>query len=50
MVSLEEVWSKRSMYSKVDFAAGGIVIQDEKILLVKNKLSEYYKDDYDSGF
>lgn len=50
MDSLEEVWSKRSMNSKVDFAAGGIVIQDEKILLVKNKLSEYYKDDYDSGF
>ena len=38
------------MNSKVDFAAGGIILLDEKILLVKNKLSEEYAGDYDSGF
>ena len=38
------------MNSKVDFAAGGIVLINNKILLVKNKLSEEYKDDYSSGF
>ena len=38
------------MNSKVDFAAGGIVLIDDKILLVKNRLSEEYKGDYDSGF
>ena len=38
------------MNSKVDFAAGGIVLIDNKILLIKNRLSEEYADDYDSGF
>ena len=38
------------MNSKVDFAAGGIVLIDDKILLVKNRLSEEYARDYDSGF
>ena len=38
------------MNSKVDFAAGGIVLIDDKILLVKNRLSEEYAADYDSGF
>ena len=38
------------MNSKVDFAAGGIILLDEKILLVKNRLSEEYAGDYDSGF
>ena len=38
------------MNSEVDFAAGGIVLIDDKILLVKNRLSEEYIDDYDSGF
>ena len=38
------------MNSEVDFAAGGIVLINNKILLVKNKLSEEYKDDYSSGF
>ena len=38
------------MNSKVDFAAGGIVLIDDKILLVKNRLSEEYVGDYDSGF
>ena len=38
------------MNSEVDFAAGGIVLVNEKILLVKNRLSEEYEKDYDSGF
>ena len=38
------------MNSKVDFAAGGIVLIDDKILLVKNRLTEEYADDYDSAF
>ena len=38
------------MNSEVDFAAGGIVLIDDKILLVKNRLSEEYAGDYDSGF
>ena len=38
------------MNSKVDFAAGGIVLIENKILLVKNRLSEEYVGDYDSGF
>ena len=38
------------MNSKVDFAAGGIVLIDNKILLIKNRLSEEYAGDYDSGF
>ena len=38
------------MNSKVDFAAGGIILLDEKILLVKISLSEEYAGDYDSGF
>ena len=38
------------MNSEVDFAAGGIVLIDDKILLVKNRLSEEYEADYDSGF
>ena len=38
------------MNSKVDFAAGGIVLIGDKILLVKNRLSEEYAGDYDSGF
>ena len=38
------------MNSEVDFAAGGIVLINNKILLVKNKLSEEYEDDYSSGF
>ena len=38
------------MNSEVDFAAGGIVLINNKILLVKNKLSEEYKHDYSSGF
>ncbi|MFL2696764.1 MAG: NUDIX domain-containing protein [Candidatus Actinomarina sp.] len=38
------------MNSEVDFAAGGIVLINNKILLVKNKLSDEYKNDYTSGF
>ena len=38
------------MNSGVDFAAGGIVLIDDKILLVKNRLSEEQAGDYDSGF
>ena len=38
------------MNSEVDFAAGGIVLVNEKILLVKNRLSEEYEKDYDSSF
>ena len=38
------------MNSKVDFAAGGIVLINDKILLVKNRLSEEYASDYDTGF
>ena len=38
------------MNSKVDFAAGGIVLIDNKVLLVKNRLREEYKEYYDSGF
>ena len=38
------------MNSEVDFAAGGIVLIDDKILLVKNRLSEEYAGDYDSAF
>ena len=38
------------MNSEVDFAAGGIVLINNKILLVKNKLSDEYKNDYNSGF
>lgn len=38
------------MNLEVDFAAGGIILIDDKILLVKNRLSEEYIDDYDSGF
>ena len=38
------------MNSKVDFAAGGIVIVKNKILLVKNRLREEYKKNYSSGF
>ena len=38
------------MNSEVDFAAGGIILIDDKILLVKNRLSEEYEADYDSGF
>ena len=32
------------MNSKVDFAAGGIVVDNNKVLLVKNKKSEYVDD------
>ena len=32
------------MNSEVDFAAGGIVLINNKILLVKNKLSDEYKN------
>jgi len=38
------------MDSKVDFAAGGIVLIDNKVLLVKNRLRKEYKEYYDSGF
>ena len=38
------------MNSKVDFAAGGIVFIDNKVLLVKNRLRKEYKEYYDSGF
>ena len=38
------------MNSKVDFAAGGIVLRGNKILLVKNRLREEYKKNYSSGF
>ena len=38
------------MNLEVDFAAGGIVLVNEKILLVKNRLSEEYEKDYDSSF
>ena len=38
------------MNSKVDFAAGGIVIVGNKILLVKNRLREEFKKNYSSGF
>ena len=38
------------MNSKVDFAAGGIVLVGNKILLVKNRLREEYKKNYSSGF
>ena len=38
------------MNSEVDFAAGGIVLINNKILLVKNKLSDEYKNDYNSAF
>ena len=38
------------MNSEVDFAAGGVILIDDKILLVKNRLSEEYAGDYDSGF
>ena len=38
------------MNSEVDFAAGGIVLINNKVLLVKNKLSDEYKNDYTSGF
>ena len=38
------------MNSKVDFAAGGIVIHKKRILLVRNRLTEEYKNDYASGF
>ena len=38
------------MNSKVDFAAGGIVLIDNKVLLVKNRLRKEYKEYYDSGF
>ena len=32
------------MNSKVDFAAGGIVVDNNKVLLVKNRKSEYVDD------
>ena len=32
------------MNSKVDFAAGGVVVDNNKVLLVKNKKSEYVDD------
>ena len=38
------------MNSKVDFAAGGIVLAGNKILLVKNRLREEFKKNYSSGF
>ena len=38
------------MNSKVDFAAGGIVLLDNKILLVKNLLREEFKKNYSFGF
>ena len=38
------------MNSKVDFAAGGIVLIDNKVLLVKNRLRKEYNEYYDSGF
>ena len=38
------------MNSKVDFAAGGIVLIGNKILIVKNRLIEEYKKNYSSGF
>ena len=38
------------MDSKVDFAAGGIVLIDNKVLLVKNRQRKEYKEYYDSGF
>ena len=36
------------MNSGVDFAAGGIVLIDNKVLLVKNRLRKEYKEYYDS--
>ena len=36
------------MNSKVDFAAGGIVFIDNKVLLVKNRLRKEYKEYYES--
>ncbi len=38
------------MNSKVDFAAGGIVLINKKILLVKNRLRKEYEKNYSSGF
>tara|TARA_B100000427_G_scaffold49883_1_gene37877 strand:- start:874 stop:1302 length:429 start_codon:yes stop_codon:yes gene_type:complete len=38
------------MNSEVDFAAGGIVLVNKKVLLVKNRLREEYKKNYSSGF
>ena len=38
------------MNSEVDFAAGGIVLINKKVLLVKNRLREEYKKYYSSGF
>ena len=38
------------MNSKVDFAAGGLVIHKKRILLVRNRLTEEYKNAYASGF
>ena len=38
------------MNSNVDFAAGGIVLVDKKVLLVKNRLRSEYKKHYNSGF
>ena len=38
------------MNSEVDFAAGGIVLINKKVLLVKNRLREEYKKNYSSGF
>ena len=38
------------MNSKVDFAAGGIVLINDRILLVKNKLRKEYREHYNSGF
>ncbi len=38
------------MNSKVDFAAGGIVLVNKKVLLVKNRLRKEYEKNYSSGF
>ena len=38
------------MNYKVDYAAGGIILLEKKILLVKNRLREEYKKNYSSGF
>ena len=38
------------MNSKVDFAAGGIVLINKKVLLVKNRLRKEYENNYSSGF
>ena len=38
------------MNSKVDFAAGGIVLINKKILLVKNRLRKEYEKNHSSGF